>query len=46
VVPTARLALDDEEGYRLDAEAAPMLRLPLSWQRSGAAGSCAAATDR
>lgn len=36
VVPTARLALDDEEGYRVDAEAGPMLLNPFSRQRSGA----------
>lgn len=36
VVPTALLALDDEEGYRVDAEADPMLLNPFSRQRSGA----------
>ncbi len=36
VVPTALLALDDEEGYRVDAEAGPMLLNPFSRQRSGA----------
>jgi hypothetical protein len=36
VVPTALLALDNEEGYRVDAEAGPMLLNPFSRQRSGA----------
>jgi hypothetical protein len=36
VVPTALLAPDDEEGYRVDAEAGPMLLNPFSRQRSGA----------
>jgi hypothetical protein len=36
VVPTALLALDAEEGYRVDAEAGPMLIHPFSRRRSGA----------
>ena len=36
VVPTALLALDDAEGYRVDAEAGPMLLNPFSRQRCGA----------
>ncbi len=36
VVPTALLALDDGEGYRVDAEAGPMLLNPFSRQRCGA----------
>ncbi len=36
VVPTALLALDDAEGYRVDAEAGPMLINPFSRQRCGA----------
>ncbi|MFN7899987.1 MAG: hypothetical protein ACK5N0_10040 [Synechococcaceae cyanobacterium] len=36
VVPTALLQLDDTQGYRVDAEAGPMLLNPFSRQRSGA----------
>jgi hypothetical protein len=36
VVPTALLALDQAEGYRVDGEAGPMLLHPFSRQRSGA----------
>ncbi len=36
VVPTALLRLDQEEGYRVDAEAGPMLLNPFSRHRSGA----------
>lgn len=36
VVPTTLLAVDDQEGYRVDAEAGPMLLNPFSRQRSGA----------
>jgi hypothetical protein len=36
VVPTTLLAGDDEQGYRVDAEAGPMLLNPFSRQRSGA----------
>ena len=36
VVPTALLTQDDEGGYRVDAEAGPMLLNPFSRQRSGA----------
>jgi len=36
VVPTTLLEGDDAEGYRVDAEAGPMLLNPFSRQRSGA----------
>lgn len=36
VVPTALLQLDQEEGYRVDGEAGPMLLNPFSRHRSGA----------
>jgi hypothetical protein len=36
VVPTALLEGDDEQGYRVDPEAGPMLLNPFTRQRSGA----------